>query len=118
MPLSHRRSTERSPDRRGTVEGQGTRARQRCCVCRLTLSNGQELDDVPMINISDDLQSSGFAVLPMQILIHPFHEVILEGTLDYLVEEVGGEEFVDVRAGKAMSKRLHVFGQRSVASTR
>lgn len=35
-------------------------------------------------------------MLQRQVILDPFNEVILECTLDSLVQEVGGEQFVNV----------------------
>jgi hypothetical protein len=42
----------------------------------------------------------------VQVLNYPLYEVVLEGPLYELVQEVRGEEFMDIGSRKAVRKRL------------
>jgi hypothetical protein len=42
----------------------------------------------------------------LQVILDPCNKVILEYTLDDLMEKIGGEEFVNVRTGKHHCERL------------
>ena len=70
---------------------------------------------LPMINIFNDFISPSFTVRDVQIVLDPSYYVVLECSLDKLVQEIGGEKLVDVGAGKIMSERLGYQGSVSNA---
>jgi hypothetical protein len=65
-------------------------------------------EDLPPINVSEDLIRFTITVLSSHIFHDPSDEVILERAFDYLVEEVGCQKFVNVGTGKVCCKRLGV----------
>ena len=63
-------------------------------------------DNVPSVDIVKNLLSSCFAMHENQVFANPGDEVIFEGTLDDLVQEVGREKLVDVSTWKLVREGL------------
>jgi hypothetical protein len=57
---------------------------------------------VPTINITDDLKCPLLWIGFCNVLLNPCHKMILEYTLDKLVEDVGSHEFMNVGTRKVM----------------
>lgn len=57
-------------------------------------------NDVPSINVLDNVESLGLRMGKKYVLHDPSDEMILEGTLDDLMKKVGCEKFVNVGAWK------------------
>lgn len=51
-------------------------------------------------------------MLKLQIFTHPRHEMIFEGSFDDLVEEIRGEDLVNVGSWEVKGERLELFGMR------
>lgn len=63
---------------------------------------------IPSINVVLDLVCSGLAVLDWQEFIDPSDEMIVEATLDELMENIGGNQLTDVNTRELVFERLLV----------
>lgn len=63
---------------------------------------------LPVVNVSDNLQCTGFGMVLDDVVHHPSDEVVFECSFNHLVEEVGGHELVDVSAREAMREWLWI----------
>ena len=61
---------------------------------------------IPVVYVLDILQSYLCPVSFMQVLDYPLYEVVFEGPLYELVQEVRGKEFMDVGSRKGVRKWL------------
>jgi hypothetical protein len=59
-----------------------------------------------VVNIFNDLHSHRLAMSYVQVVSHPSHKVIFEGSFDKLVQKVRCKKFVNVGSWKSMSERL------------
>lgn len=59
-----------------------------------------------MVNIFQYSVGFSLAMGLNKPLLDPLHNVVLEGAFDNLVEEVGGNHFVDISAREMSGKRL------------
>lgn len=66
----------------------------------------QNCSYAPSVDVVDVLLCTRFPVGLLQIFADPRNDVVLEGSLDYLMEEVGGDELVYVRSRKVIGERL------------
>ena len=66
---------------------------------------------LPLINICNDLTGMLLSMLKLQILIDPGDQVVLERSLNQLMEKIWGDKFMDVSAGKVHSKRLSEYSK-------
>lgn len=62
-----------------------------------------------MVNITDDLKCPLLWIGFGNVLLNPCYKMILEYTLDQLVEDVRCHEFMDVGTGEVMCKWLDVL---------
>lgn len=61
---------------------------------------------LPAVNVLDDFQGPLLAVLKVQIIVHPRDQMVFEGPLDDLVQEITRDQLVDVSARKMRRKGL------------
>ena len=61
---------------------------------------------IPAIDIGHDIRCASFPMDEDQVFFYPTHEVVFKGPFDDLVEEVGGEEFMDISTRETCGKRL------------
>ena len=66
----------------------------------------QNIHDSLPINFIQDHFTLCFSMFFSKILCHPFNEVVFEHSLDDLVQEVQGDQFVDICMGEVFSKWL------------
>lgn len=66
----------------------------------------EALGHSPPINLIKKFLPAGLTMCLDKVLAHPHHKMVLECTLDELVEEVAQEELVYVRLRKSCSERL------------
>jgi hypothetical protein len=61
---------------------------------------------IPSINVCENLLCLTLAVMSLNVFLHPVDEMILECPLDNLMEDIRGQEFMDISAGKAICEWL------------
>jgi len=61
---------------------------------------------IPVVNIVHDSVCSWCSVCLLKIQPNPVQEVVLEAALDYLMEEIGCEKFMNIRAREVMCEKL------------
>lgn len=60
----------------------------------------------PPINFIKVLLPRSFTVDLLDVLADPRNEMILESAFDYLMEEIGGDELINIGAREIVSERL------------
>jgi hypothetical protein len=61
-----------------------------------------------MIYISNNFKGAGFSMFLQEIVINPHYQVVLESSLDNLMEEVRHEKFINISLREVMSKGLNM----------
>ena len=59
-----------------------------------------------MINVCDDIKSTSLTVNLQQVCINPHDEVVLERSFNYLMEEVGRQQLMNVGPREVTRERL------------
>jgi len=59
-----------------------------------------------VVNILNDFLCSSCTICNLEVFLNPLNQVVLENTLDELMENIGCEELVDISSREAVSKRL------------
>ena len=66
----------------------------------------RSLRNVPPVNLVQDQVGFRLSMFMHKVLAHPINKVILENTLDKLVEEVRGYQLVDIHTREMFSEWL------------
>lgn len=59
-----------------------------------------------MVNIIKDGLGFSFRVFMVEILFDPGHEVIFKAAFDDLVQDIGGDDLIEIGAGKIVGEQL------------
>jgi len=59
-----------------------------------------------VVNILNDFLCSSRTICNLEVFLNPLDQVVLENTLDELMENIRCEELVDISSREAVSKRL------------
>ena len=59
-----------------------------------------------MVDVLGYLTGTRFVMFNSQVFVDPSDDVVLEGSLHNLMEEVGGEELVDISSREMVGKGL------------
>ena len=61
---------------------------------------------IPSVNLSQQFVPLAPAIFATQVIFNPSDEVIFERALDELVEDITGDQFIDVGTREVICKRL------------
>jgi hypothetical protein len=61
-----------------------------------------------MIYIGNNFKGVGFSMFLQEIVVNPCYQVVLESSLDNLMEEVQCEKFMNISPREVMSKGLNM----------
>jgi hypothetical protein len=63
-------------------------------------------DNIPSVNVIENLVCFFFAISQNNIILDPCHQMVLEDPFDELVQDIGGDQFMDVGSWKIFCKGL------------
>lgn len=66
----------------------------------------QTLDNSPAVNLIKILFTAGLPILQHKVFTNPRHQVIFKGALDYLVQDITGQQFMNIGAREIIGKWL------------
>jgi len=67
-----------------------------------------------MINILNNFFSTGCSIFVLQILVNPFHQMVLKNSFNNLVENIWSKEYVDIGARKRVGEGLNTEHQTGI----